>query len=89
MFRDTLNINLMDNLNVDLHVDGYGVLSVRHIISNIERYRSELAAIGTIEDDDYQSGNILEMDRLSSLLRVHTRALKMYHLFGDGVMGGK
>ena len=47
MFRDTLNINLMDNLNVDLHVEGYGVLSVRNIIYNIERYRSELAAIGT------------------------------------------
>ena len=89
MFRDTLNINLMDNLYVDLHVEGYGVLSVANIISNIQRYRSELAIVGTIEDDDYQSGNICEMDRLSSLLKVHTRALNMYHLFGDGVEGGK
>ena len=92
MFREKLWVNIYDNYDVELYVEGYGVLSVKHIIDNIRRYKHEISRENvelTVSDYHYNSDKVTarlaNLHRLSSLLDAHCKALNMYHLFGDGV----
>ncbi len=85
MFREKLYIDIYKNLDVELYVEGYGVLTVKHIIDNISRYRQEIRVCSLIYDDEWLSSSLSDIHRLSSLLDTHAKALNMYHLFGDGV----
>jgi hypothetical protein len=90
MFREKLWINIYDNYDVELYVEGYGVLSVKHIIDNIKRYKQEIKELAFSDylfhqNTDRATERLGNLHRLSSLLDAHCRALNMYHLFGDGV----
>ena len=90
MFREKLWINIHENYDVELYVEGYGVLSVKHIIDNIMRYKQEIYELAFSDymfkhNTDTVTSRVGNLHRLSSLLDVHCKALNMYHLFGDGV----